>query len=295
MRRGDIRMKKVRILTMIVLGAVLLAACSGDDENAEEEEERIIPIEVVETEIGDVKDKQIVYGRTAPHKTTPVTIEAPGEVDTVEVKSGDTLEKDDLIAKINTQAGIINVKAPADGELAQFSLKEDAFASNEEPIGLILDTDKMEITAEVTANVRGLFKQDKKYDVTIGDETYEAVVESIDSLPNDSGLYDILLTVENEDNEIIAGDIAGVTVSSTVVKDALILPTEAVIEESEGAYVYVIKDDVAKKVDVEISEMRSDVTAIKGDVEEGDEVAVNGQLTLEDESKVEVVKVVNES
>src|SRR5699024_10195204 len=287
MRRGDIRMKKVRILAMIVLGAVVLAACSGDDEKAEEEEDRIIPIEVAETTIGNIKDEQIVYGRTAPQKTTPITIEAPGEVDSVEVKSGDTLEKDDLIAKLNTQAGIVNVNAPADGELAQFSLKEDAFVSNEDPIGLILDTDKMEITAEVTANVRGLFKRDNTYDATIGNETYEAVVESIDSLPNDSGLYDIVFTVENDENEIIAGDIAGVTVSSTVVKEALIIPTEAVIEDSEGAYVYVIKDDVATKVDVEITETRSDVTAIKGEVEDGDEVAVNRQLTLEDDSKVE--------
>lgn len=287
-------MKKVRILTMIILGSVLLAACNQDSEDTKEEE-RIIPIEVTEATIGNIEDDQTIYGRTAPTKTTPITIDAPGEVDSVEVKSGDTLKKDDLIAVIKTPAGNVNVQSPADGELAQFSLKEDNFVSNEDPLGIILDTDKMEITVDVTAKVRSLFKRDKKLDATIGDKTYKAVVETIDSLPNDTGLYEVLLTVENEENDIIAGDIAGVKISSTVVKDTLILPTEAIIEESEGAYVYVIKDDVAQKVVVEITEMRSDFTAIEADIDEDDEVAVNGQLTLEEGSKVEVVKVVNES
>ena len=287
-------MKKLRLLAIMILGVVLLVACNDDDDK-KVEEDPVVPIEVVEAAIGNITDKQTVYGRTAPIQTTPVTINAPGEVDQVEVKSGDIVEKDDLIAKIKTQAGTVNVNAPADGEIAKFSAKEGDFVSNEDPLAVILDTDEMEITIDVTSNVRKLFKQDKEYDVEIGDKTYKAVVETIDSLPNDTGLYDILLTVKNEKNNITSGDIAGVNVTTTAIKDALILPTEAIIEESEGAYVYIIKDDQATKVDVDILEMRSENAAIEGDIEEGDQVAIDGQLTLEDGSQVEVVKAGNES
>lgn len=287
-------MKNIRLLAIMILGTVLLVACNNDDEE-KTEENPVVPIEVAEATIGNIIDEQTVYGRTAPMKTTPVTITAPGEVDQVEVKNGETVKEDDLIAKIKTQAGTVNVNAPADGEVAKLSAKEGDFVSNEDPLAVVLDMDDMEITIDVTSNVRKLFKQDKEYDVEIGDKAYKAVVETIDSLPNDTGLYDIFLTVENEDHKITAGDIAGVSVSATAVKDALILPTEAIIEESEGAYVYLIEDDQAKKVDVQVLEMRSDFTAIEADIKEGDQVAINGQLTLEDGSKVEVVKAGNES
>ncbi|HLR14198.1 MAG TPA: efflux RND transporter periplasmic adaptor subunit [Bacillota bacterium] len=287
-------MKKIHLLAIMILGVVLLVACNDDDDE-KVEEDPVVPIEVTEATTGNITDDQTVYGRTSPIKTTPVTINAPGEVDQVEVKNGETVEKDDLIAKIKTQAGTVNVNAPADGEIAKFSAKEGDIVSNEDPLAVILDTEDMEIIVGVTSNVRALFKQDKEYDAEIGDKTYKAVVETIDSLPNDTGLYDILFTVENEDNKITAGDIAGVIVSSTAIKDALILPTEAIIEESEGAYVYLIEDDQAKKVDVEVLEMRSDFAAIEADIEEGDQVAINGQLTLEDGSQVEVVKAGNES
>lgn len=287
-------MKNIRLLAIMILGTVLLVACNNDDEE-KTEENPVVPIEVAEATIGNIIDEQTVYGRTAPMKTTPVTITAPGEVDQVEVKNGETVKEDDLIAKIKTQAGTVNVNAPADGEVAKLLAKEGDFVSNEDPLAVVLDMDDMEITIDVTSNVRKLFKQDKEYDVEIGDKAYKAVVETIDSLPNDTGLYDIFLTVENEDHKITAGDIAGVSVSATAVKDALILPTEAIIEESEGAYVYLIEDDQAKKVDVQVLEMRSDFTAIEADIKEGDQVAINGQLTLEDGSKVEVVKAGNES
>lgn len=286
-------MKHVRLLMLIVLGTFVLAACNQDEE--EVEEERIVPIEVTEVETGDITDTQTVYGRTTPIKTTPIMIEAPGEVDKIEAKSGDTVTKDDHLATIQTQAGDVRIKAPADGELAQFSLKEDDVVSGEDPVGMILDTDEMEITLEVTSDVRSLFKPDKKHDTSIRDKSYEAKVDTIDSLPNDHGLYDIMLTFKNKKNKVIAGDIAGVEVTSTIVKDELILPTEAIIEENEGAFVYVITDDKAKKLAVDIIEMRSDFSAIKGDLAAGDEVAVNGQLTLEDGSKVEIVEEENES
>jgi len=76
------------------------------------------------------------------------------------------------------------------------------------------------------------------------------------------------------------------------IKQALILPTEAIVEESDETFIYIMKDDKAVKTKIKVKETQSDKTAIEGEVEKGDQIIVNGQLTLSDGDKV---KVVNES
>lgn len=287
-------MRKIRMLCLVVLSVTILAACNQENENTEEET-RTVPVDIAEATFGNITEKQTIYGRTSPRETTPLLLEVPGEIDDVEVKNGDTVEKDDLLATVRTQAGVIRITAPVDGEIAQFNVKSGDLVTPEEPLGLIIDTDTMEIILHVTSRERSEFTEEDTLDAIIEETTYEAVVEQIDSLPNDTGLYDIQLSVENEDNVIISGVIAAIELEQTRIKDALIVPTEAVIEESDGAFVYVVKDDVVKQVNIDILDMRSDETAIEGELEEGDHVVVNGQLTVTDGSNVEVVKVVNES
>lgn len=287
-------MKMLRMLGLIVLSVMILAACTQEKEQPDKEA-RTVPVDVAEVTFGNITDVQTIYGRTSPKKTTPVLPEAPGEVDEVEVSNGDIVKEDDLLITIRTQAGTIRVTSPVDGEIAQFALESGDMVTPDEPLGLIIDTDTMDITLEVTAGERSQFSVDDTLGATIDDVTYEAVVKRMDSLPNDTGLYDIQLSVDNQDNAIIAGMIAAVEQEETRIEDALIVPTESIIEESDGAFVYVVKDDVARQVTIEIKDMRSDETAIEGELEEGDHVVVNGQLTVTDGSKVEVVKVVNES
>lgn len=282
------------MLCLVVLSVTILAACNQENENTEEET-RTVPVDIAEATFGNITEKQTIYGRTSPRETTPLLLEVPGEIDDVEVKNGDTVEKDDLLATVRTQAGVIRITAPVDGEIAQFNVKSGDLVTPEEPLGLIIDTDTMEIILHVTSRERSEFTEEDTLDAIIEETTYEAVVEQIDSLPNDTGLYDIQLSVENEDNVIISGVIAAIELEQTRIKDALIVPTEAVIEESDGAFVYVVKDDVVKQVNIDILDMRSNETAIEGELEEGDHVVVNGQLTVTDGSNVEVVKVVNES
>ncbi len=292
--KGDSRMRKLHMFYLILLSVMILAACNQDRET-KEEVPRTVSVDVAEVTIGNITEVKTLYGRTSPRKTTPLLTEVPGEIDEVKVENGDRVEKDDLIATVRTQAGTMRMTAPVAGEIAQFASESGDMVTPEEPLGLIIDSESMNITFHVTTRERSLLTENETYTMELEEETYEATLDQIDSLPNDNGLYDVQLSIENKDNEIIAGMIAAIDLKQTRIKDALIVPTEAVIEESNGAFVYLVKDDEVKKVTVGIQEMGSDETAIDGDIIEGDYVVVNGQLTVTDGSKVEIVKVVNES
>lgn len=281
------------IATILLIG--LFSACNDDEAEDENKEDIVIPVETVEAKEGDLVIEKSLYGRTAPAKMTPVMVQIAGEMDVLEVENGDEVEKDDLIAKLKTPAGIQNVTASSTGEIVQLEADEGDLIPDSDPLAMIADMEKMNVNTAVTSNVRSLLKKEDKMKSTINDEEYEAEITSIGTIPDETGLYPIEASIENKDKTILPGMIVKLTIPEKRIKEAIILPTEAVIEENEGTYIYIVEDGEVTKVEINIKVTQSDQSAIEGEVNEGDQIVVNGQLTLSDGSKVSVVKEGNQS
>lgn len=289
-------MKKIYVYVAILLAGGVLAACSGaDGENDDNEAEEVVPVEVDEAEEGDLTVTKSVYGRAEPSKTTPVMLENPGEIDTLEVDEGDDVDEDDTIAKVKTPEGKEKIQADADGTITDLDADEGETASDEDPLATISEMDPMTLTFQVTSNVRRLFEKDDENDVEIDDTEYEGEVTKVKATPDDSGLYPVEAEVDNDDGDILSGMVARMDVPEDRVEDAIIVPTSAVETEDDESSVFIVEDNKAVEVDVSIEETQSDRTAIEGDVEADDEVVVSGQLTLEDGSEVDVTEARNES
>lgn len=268
-----------------------MAACSEDDDtNEENESEEITSVEVEEVTEGNLVIDKSFYARAEPGTTTPVMLEMPGEVDTLEVSEGDTVDENDTIAKLKTQAGIQNITAPKDGTVVNLETSEGEMASNEDPFALIADLETMNLSFDVTASDHDLFKKEDKYKLKFEGEEYEAEITQIGTMPGETGLFTVKAEVDNEDLEMLPGSIVKLNIPETRVKDSLIVPTEAIVEEEGESFIFVVSDDEATKVEVDIKESQTDKTAIDADVEEGDNVVTKGQLTLTDTSQVNVVE-----
>src|SRR5699024_10298370 len=272
------RRKLIQVIALIML--TCLIACSGEDDKQTDDEPTRTPVEVAEVSEGDLVIEKEVYGRTSPSKTTLIMVQNPGEIDEVSVENGDRVEKDDIIAKIKSPAGIQNVRAPEDGEVANLDVKEGDIVSNEEPLAVLIDLEKISIQFTATSDVRSLFSKDDKLTTVIDNESFEATITSIGKLPDDTGLYPIEAEVTNKGNLILPGMTAVLSVPEKRVKKSIILPTEAIIEEHDETYVYIVDKGSVVKTDIKIVETQSDQTAVKGELEKGDIVVVNGQLTL---------------
>lgn len=282
----------VKMITILLLG--ILVACN-ETEDVSNEEELIAPVETEQVTQKDIVIEKTVYGRLLPSKITPVITPMMGEVDSLEVENGDQVEEDDIIAKILTPAGKQEIKAPEDGEIMNLEIDEGDLTPEEEPLAMIVNLDSLTIEFSVTDRLRSLFALDETYQAEANGDTYEAIINSVDSLPNDSGLYTVEATVENKDQQLLPGMIMKLILPETKIKNTLTLPSEAIIEDSEGTYVYRIEDGKAVKTEIVIIEAQTDQTAFEGDMEEGDEVIINGQLTISDGHEVEVVEGENQS
>lgn len=282
----------IRIMLPIgILAVLVLSACQNEvDDTNEAEEDRKVPVEVVQASIGDLVVERSVNVRTSPAEMTPIMVTTPGEIVELYIENGDQVEEDESVASIQTRVGKQTIKAPRAGEIMQLKAKEEDLISEEDPLAMIVDLDDMIAQVGVTHTIRALLKQDMTVEALIEGETYDATITSISQLPDDTGLYPIEAMIKNDDHIILSGMIAELRIPEVREEHATIVPTEAVIEESDGDFVFIVNDDQAVKMEVSILDMQSDQTAIEGDINEGDQVVVNGQITLADGVRVNVVK-----
>lgn len=287
-------MKKngLKILGICMIG--LLVACSNSD-TEDDEKDTIVPVETTQVKEDELVIEKTLSGRTAPNQTTPVIIEMPGEVVEIHAENGDTVEEDDVLITLETQAGNQDIKAPKTGEIAQLDLSEGDVATDADPIAIIIDMEKMKVNYTVTHQMRSLLKKEMQLDTTAEDESYKAEITTVGSIPGETTLYPVEAIIDNDEDKLIPGMIVKSFVPEKRLEKALIVPTASIVEESDGAFVYLIEDDEAVKVEITITESQSDVTAIEGNVHVDDEVVMNGRLTLSDGSKVEVVEEGNQS
>ncbi|WP_010531611.1 efflux RND transporter periplasmic adaptor subunit [Lentibacillus jeotgali] len=284
-------MRKLFLPAAAIVLIGMLAACSQNEDNSEEQEEQVTAVETAEATSGDLVIEKSLYGRTEPSSTIPVTLQSAGEITELEVENGDTVEEDDHLATIQTAAGSQNIYARKAGEIAQLTAEEGSMASPDSgPLMVIADFDPMTINLTVAAETLDLLETGDTYPVMIDDQEYEAEVTSVSSMPDDTGLYPVEAEVSNEGSNILTGVVASMNVPENRVNDTIILPTEAVVTESGASFVYVVKDNQAVKTNVTVQESQSEETAVKGDVAEGDQVVVNGLLTLSDGMEVNVTE-----
>ena len=94
---------------------------------------------------------------------------------------------------------------------------------------------------------------------------------------------------DNRTGALWPGQFVTVTLQMEVDDGALVVPSTAVIEGQQGAYVFVVKADRTTEVrNVRVARAAGDVTVLDGGVEPGERVVTDGQLRLTAGAKVEV-------
>ncbi|WP_173918604.1 efflux RND transporter periplasmic adaptor subunit [Halobacillus sp. Marseille-Q1614] len=180
--------------------------------------------------------------------------------------------------------------APRTGEVTTLEASEGDDVTNQQPFATITSLNPMTIVASVTSNQLSLFEKGEELEVEIEGETFTSTIDYVPSIPDDTNLYPVEATISNDEENIKPGMMASFVLPETAVEGALIVPTDAITEQSGQSFVYRINGDTVKRVDIEVVESQTDRSAIEGDLSVDEEVVTSGQLTLEDGAKIEVME-----
>ena len=126
--------------------------------------------------------------------------------------------------------------------------------------------------------------------VSSADETFTAVIKSVDRAPNyQTRLYTVTLAAPEEVTGLISGASAQVTFHTDVSENAIVIPTEAILTGTDGQYVFVAENGAARRCPITTGLTGDGVTEVLSGVSAGEELVTVGQAYLVDGSAVRVV------
>lgn len=176
------------------------------------------------------------------------------------------------------------IRAPISGEVMAVNYKAGERVSSQQPIVTISDNQKLKITTQVTADQKALLPLGSKVNVVTVSQKQSLVakVDYISGATNENGLFDVELSLVSPDASLTSGEVVQLTFTDTLVENALVVPTKAILEEGDVHYVYTAEGGKAVKHKVEIINSQTDLTAVKGDLQEKAQLIVNGHKLVSD-------------
>jgi membrane fusion protein (multidrug efflux system) len=118
---------------------------------------------------------------------------------------------------------------------------------------------------------------------------FEGVISNIDTrLDPVSRAIRARAIINNDENKLRPGMLLTVTVEKRVL-NTLVLPEKSLVPVEDKQFVYVVKDNVAHQIEVQIGERRPGLVQIVSGLASGDEVITEGTLRVRDQSPVNVL------
>lgn len=212
------------------------------------------------------------------------------------------LSFDSIRSPINGRAGIINV-FPGSFVQASNAVISSTTASATTTTGsmvTITQLNPINVQFVIPEKDIPIILENKKADeplkvkVTVGNSgktTYEGQVLVIDNQVDPAiAAVRVKAQIPNEKMEILPGQFARVSLNANTLKDAIAVPTQAIVISPTGRLVYVVdKDDKVTSKPVKVTYEYQGTSVVTG-IQAGDRIVVEGKQNLRTGSKVREAK-----
>jgi RND family efflux transporter MFP subunit len=190
-----------------------------------------------------------------------------------------------------------NMYAISDGMIGELYVEEGESITANTLIGTHILTEYVKAEFGVIERDMSKIKEGQETNVFVDaypGETFKGVVESIAPVVGGSSrTATVSVKIDNKDGRLLPGMFARINVDLYKQKDALVVPTEAILKDNEGkAYVFVLNtaDNTVKKTEVKVAYSRTDYSHIEKDLTEGQTIAITSVANLKDGATVEVIE-----
>ena len=163
----------------------------------------------------------------------------------------------------------------------------------------VMDLDTVKIDINVLdrdiAKIPNVKKSMATVDVIPGRQYQAFISRSAQAVTTTTRTMPVEIVIPNKDESIKPGEFARVTLVLGEKPDAITVPTEAVLHDNAGMYVYVVQDSVAKRRNVQTGVTQDNRLEILSGLDGTEQVIVIGQTFVHANGKVFVVKNPNPS
>lgn len=200
------------------------------------------------------------------------------------------ISKTQVLDSLNDAA----VTSPLTGVVSSLEVKLGQIVNNAQPAAIIVDNSKVYVEIQVMESVVNKLKQGQKVGLRVPAATEKEFASTIEYIsPNadmQSKLYTVRAYVNNKDGLLRPGMTGEISLSTDEIKNTIAVPRDAILEEGDRSFVFVVEDNKSVKKEVTLGEDYDSFIEIKSGLKLGDKLITKGQHYVSDGKEVKVME-----
>jgi len=192
---------------------------------------------------------------------------------------------------IRAQIAKTSYKAPFSGKIGLRYISPGTYLTPNVLVANLVNANPIKITFSIpekyASDIR--LNTEIQFSVSGKNEVYTAKIYAIEpNIDSSTRTLSIRALADNKQGKLIPGTFANVILPLNAIKDAIIIPTEAIIPVQSGKKVFLAKGGKAQEVMVEtLTRTEKDVIVTSG-IKIGDTVLTSGVMSLKNQAPVKV-------
>ena len=192
---------------------------------------------------------------------------------------------------IQAQISKTLVKAPFSGKIGLRNISPGTYVTPTTNITNLVNANEVKITFSIPEKYVNEVKSNSKIEFTFSgsNEIYKATVYAIEpSVDTTTRTILVRAKAPNSKGTLFPGTYASVTLPLSTIKDAILIPSEAIIPVQNGKKVFLSENGKVKEVLIETSTRTENQILVTKGLKPGDTLITNGIMSLKPETPVQV-------
>lgn len=201
------------------------------------------------------------------------------------------------IAATRIEIARTSIHAPFSGIIGLRNVSKGSYVTPSVVLTSIQDISKIKVDFSIPEKYIYLFKkgQPMKFKVDGVEGEFEGeVYASEPKVEGETRSLVLRALCSNSQRKLLPGTFANVTFKLQEKPEAVMVPTESIVPKLKGQSVYVVKEGLAKLLDVELGKRTEQFVEItSGNINHGDSIVTTNILRLRPDAAVKIINVVN--
>ncbi|REG97888.1 efflux RND transporter periplasmic adaptor subunit [Flavobacterium aquicola] len=192
---------------------------------------------------------------------------------------------------IKAQISKTAVKAPFSGKIGLRSISPGTYITPAVVVSKLVNTGKLKITFSIPEKYAAEVKSGSVIDFAVSGSTkvYNAKIYAIEpEIEVATRTLQVRAIADNIDGKLFPGTFADVKLPLDIIKDAIVIPSEAIIPVQNGKKVFISNMGKAKEVMVEATTRTDSSILILSGLKVGDTLITGGVMSLKNEAPIKV-------
>lgn len=192
---------------------------------------------------------------------------------------------------IDAQIAKTSVRAPFSGKIGLRSISPGTYITPSLLVAKLVNVGQLKITFSVPEKYANQIKVNSNLSFTVvgASEKHFAKVYAIEpEIEITTRTLQIRALAENKDGKLLPGTFANVELPLDVIKDAVVIPTEAIVPVQNGKKVFISNNGKATEIMVETTTRTDASVLVLSGLKVGDTLITSGVMSLKKESPVKI-------